>query len=714
MGCWGMGMAQSDEFCEIYDKFMDSYNEGKDVADITASILAEYHAEFDDDDGVMHDVYFALAKAEWMCCEQSELVLNRVKEIIESGANIEFYRELEASEKDLKVRQKNLDKFWTSLQTPRAKPRQRRIDPLDRVKELPPLEIGDCYRYKYEDGYRVFVVLGFNKTQGFRDMMRCGIFQKTYSAAELKTVDFLNETFHSIACYLGEELLAPSSIKKVATIPVPENKCSTSLPVHQIRFGHKKDFKAEFTASIVATPSQLFAKVSASAPKPTFSWSNVKCGDIYAYHTNGQYRVFVLLHTRTMVVVPAIYCYAWRKSFAEIPTVDELKDEYVMPLGWFVEQSFPSKNKLTYVGNFDICEALKDIDPAKLYDKWKPATLSLAKEAHLSEDYPLNLCEKLCDTIQRAYEMTAPKAEPEMDKGEKEMFGLKKKAEKKNTPDLDKILDTIRKNEISLTTRKAKKGGSVYRSKFGGKPAVPAGFEWPRFDAENYDGETANRPLSFLCQINLEEISAYDKENLLPGTGLLLFFYEQESMRWGFDPEDAGCSRVFYFEDISQLAEADLPDDMKDEYKVKEYDLSFSAKDSYPSFEELDCHSDVDCDWDDYDEAVEKKGYALESERHKLLGYADLVQGEMLTECERITRGLYCGDHKSYVDTPEDVKEDISGAATDWVLLFQMASIQEDDYELMFGDLGNLYFYIRKQDLKERNFDKVWLVLQCG
>ena len=25
MGCWGMGMAQSDEFCEIYDKFMDSY-----------------------------------------------------------------------------------------------------------------------------------------------------------------------------------------------------------------------------------------------------------------------------------------------------------------------------------------------------------------------------------------------------------------------------------------------------------------------------------------------------------------------------------------------------------------------------------------------------------------------------------------------------------------------------------------------------------------
>ena len=289
------------------------------------------------------------------------------------------------------------------------------------------------------------------------------------------------------------------------------------------------------------------------------------------------------------------------------------------------------------------------------------------------------------------------------------MFGFKKKT-------LNQVLDGLRKNEIAVTPRQAKHGGAVYRSKFGGRPAVPAGFEWPRFEAENYDGETANRPLSFLCQMNLEEIRAYDKEGLLPQKGLLLFFYEQESMRWGFDPDDEGSSRVYYFEDVSLLTEVELPDDMKDEYKVKEYDLSFASKDSYPGFEELDCHSDVDCDWDDYDNAVEKKGYDPECERSKLLGYANLIQGEMLTECERTTRGLYCGDAKSYRNTTEDVKEDIDKAAADWVLLFQMASIQEDDddYELMFGDVGNLYFYIRKQDLWAKNFDRGWLVLQCG
>ena len=48
------------------------------------------------------------------------------------------------------------------------------------------------------------------------------------------------------------------------------------------------------------------------------------------------------------------------------------------------------------------------------------------------------------------------------------------------------------------------------------------------------------------------------------------------------------------------------------------------------------------------------------------------------------------------------------------LLLSWDSSIQEEDYELMFGDVGNLYFYIRKQDLEKGNFDKVWLVLQCG
>lgn len=443
-------------------------------------------------------------------------------------------------------------------------------------------------------------------------------------------------------------------------------------------------------------------------------------GDIFAYKMGDKYRVFCLISLTPIANTYASYCYVWARFFDEIPTMESLVDDYVLPLGYFTMEMLPENDKLTLIGNYPsvVSEVGGLIYPHFINEAWKPATFAMAKQENLSETIPLSLCMKLSDVLRKLDELretARQKAEQQKaEKGETEMFGFKKKAKDNKNPELDKFLDTLRKNEISVKTRKAKKGGAIYRSKFGGKPAVPAGFEWPRFDSENYDGETANRPLSFLCQINLEEICAYDKENLLPKKGLLLFFYEQESMCWGFDPEDEGCSRVYYFEDISQLAEADLPDDLNDEYKVKEYDLSFAAKDSYPSFEELDCHCDADCDWDDYDEAVEKKGYEIESERHKLLGYADLIQGEILTECERTTRGLYCGNPESYQNTAEDEKEEINEAATDWILLFQMASIQEDDYELMFGDLGNLYFYIRKQDLKERNFDKVWLVLQCG
>ncbi len=294
------------------------------------------------------------------------------------------------------------------------------------------------------------------------------------------------------------------------------------------------------------------------------------------------------------------------------------------------------------------------------------------------------------------------------------MFGFNKKAKAATASDLNGVLQGLVRNEISITIQKSQSGKAVTGSRFGGKPALPVGFEWPRFEAENYEGETANRPLSFLCQINLAEIVAFDKDVLLPKKGLLLFFYEQESSKWGFDTEDSGCSRVFYFEDTENVELMDFPDDLKDEYRVKEFDILFSSNDSYPSYEELCRHSDIKCDWDEYDEKLEKIGYVLDSERHKLLGYANLIQDEMLTECERISRGLYCGDAKSYRNTPEDVKADISKAASEWILLFQMASIQEDDFELMFGDVGNLYFYIRKDDLKAKRFDKAWLVSQCG
>ena len=101
-------------------------------------------------------------------------------------------------------------------------------------------------------------------------------------------------------------------------------------------------------------------------------------------------------------------------------------------------------------------------------------------------------------------------------------------------------------------------------------------------------------------------------------------------------------------------------------------------------------------------------------EEHKLLGYADIIQNEMLTECERTSRGLYCGDPESYRNTPKDVEADIAKHAADWVLLLQLSTITKGDFEWMFGDCGMLYFYIRKEDLAAMRFDKASFSVQCG
>lgn len=162
MGCWGMGMTQSDEFCEIYDRFMEAYDEGRAVGEISGEILAEYREEFGDDDPVLHDVYFALAKAEWMCCAQSGEILDRVKQIIASGANVEFYRELGAEGSDLKRRRTNLEKFLASLLEPRKAPRRRKPQP--KYEGTPP-ERGMVFWYRSKNrvfGAVVLEVLGSN------------------------------------------------------------------------------------------------------------------------------------------------------------------------------------------------------------------------------------------------------------------------------------------------------------------------------------------------------------------------------------------------------------------------------------------------------------------------------------------------------------------------------------------------------------------------
>lgn len=279
---------------------------------------------------------------------------------------------------------------------------------------------------------------------------------------------------------------------------------------------------------------------------------------------------------------------------------------------------------------------------------------------------------------------------------------------------LAKKLLEIAKREIRIDYSTSDEEIECGESKIGGKPDLPTDFDWPYYSGNNDgNGENKNRPLSFLAQINLKDVVEYDKEGLLPKDGLLSFFYELETMTWGFDPADLGSAKVFYFSGNEELNTTEFPDDMEDEYKLPELHVDFSDNISFPSYEEL--LLDEKPEWDDYDEYVSDAGYDEDDmgERTKMLGYPDLIQNPMQEQCEAVNRGYRVGSSEDYSIIPEDVKASIKENADEWILLFQMGTIEEDDFELMFGDCGHIYFWIRKSDLLEKNFSNVWLVLQC-
>lgn len=252
-------------------------------------------------------------------------------------------------------------------------------------------------------------------------------------------------------------------------------------------------------------------------------------------------------------------------------------------------------------------------------------------------------------------------------------------------------------------------------SKFGGRPDVPAGFVWPVFETKTLDDDMVKpRPLAFLAQFDCARLAGLDPEGLLPRTGLLSFFYELGSQRWGYDPKDAGCARVFWF-DGEPLAPAEFPQDLEEDFRLPELAAELSAGTDAPDFQDACLALDYPFSANDYrffDQARRELGYAYPDNRSQLLGWPDIIQNNMTLECELVSRGHYLGG--SWESVPQEERDTLRAPSVqDWWLLFQLDTVASGDFELMFGDCGRIYFYIRREDLLARRFDRAWLVLQC-
>lgn len=182
-----------------------------------------------------------------------------------------------------------------------------------------------------------------------------------------------------------------------------------------------------------------------------------------------------------------------------------------------------------------------------------------------------------------------------------------------------------------------------------------------------------------ICGIDLSEISALDKENLLPHEGMLLFYYDQSSNSdgRGFD-KDKKYYRVEFLEHKKSLKGG--------------YSLRFKNVNTYPDMDDREV----------MDLPIEGKNthdYHL-----RMLGWPNINDNVTLfLELNRY--GFDVSNGTTHI--AKHVMNRCKKEAQKWVLLLEIDSISN---VLSIGDAGSLYFYIREENLKARDFTKCYMI----
>lgn len=266
----------------------------------------------------------------------------------------------------------------------------------------------------------------------------------------------------------------------------------------------------------------------------------------------------------------------------------------------------------------------------------------------------------------------------------------------------DKIMESAQESIRILAHPANEEDMKLGMSKIGGLPDIPKTVNWPVKEIGS---------LSFIAQINLEEITKNGMQQLLPKSGILYFFYDAEEQPWGYEHSHYDSWRVIYCDDISNLvrvapSKGDIAvfDACMLEYRTEitlpPYDSTYIERMGLGEEEEA---------YYDLLEQIEEQEKENDERINRVLGHPNAIQGDMQLQCQLVTNGVDCGDADTYEDSRV---EELKKGAEDWILLFQIDS--EDAAGMMWGDDGRIYFWIKKEDFKKLNFENVWMILQCG
>jgi uncharacterized protein YwqG len=269
-------------------------------------------------------------------------------------------------------------------------------------------------------------------------------------------------------------------------------------------------------------------------------------------------------------------------------------------------------------------------------------------------------------------------------------------------------------------------------SRFGGDPDLPPHFGWPRRNGQ---------PLDFLAQINLSEVNQlWPSESSielhesgridLPANGWLLFFYDCEEMPWGGSTKDRGGAQVIWVDrPVVELGRSPVPLRSASRYgqlRTSPHRLNFElmldlpdgsdelyqGEANFPDFRAIygAQHKEKFEHYEELMHALYGHPHADEWYHH-LVGHAQIVQNAMRDECQSLVFPIV---GQTGLLLPDLQRQRVKECAPDWELLAQLDSDEsKEGPQWLWGDVGKLYWWIRRQDLAARDFSNVWVVMQC-
>jgi hypothetical protein len=122
MGNWGINIEDSDTYLDVEAEFLEQLSEGISKKEIYHYFLGD--EDFEDISEETHDWWFAIADLFWKIGYLDKKVFKVVKTIIETKADLEYWRDCDADEEDILERADHLNAFLNKISTPIETPMQ--------------------------------------------------------------------------------------------------------------------------------------------------------------------------------------------------------------------------------------------------------------------------------------------------------------------------------------------------------------------------------------------------------------------------------------------------------------------------------------------------------------------------------------------------------------------------------------------------------------